>query len=207
MNNTEMLNTLQGAKTFIKDFCTKISGTELNDSAKQVLFLDSQQKVKETMEALNNIKTAFDNLGGVAEDNEEDGQIYELCVGLMDKLTKTLVDYRNSYSGIDPNVTEEETTAVVTEETINQAAQTNTSTQKIIKDMNEINEKASIAQLQEFTHAILVGKKFTYVKVTTAQELNTLINEIVDTNPNEKVSVYEVSFKPMPLKKKTIYTV
>ena len=73
--------------------------------------------------------------------------------------------------------------------------------------MNEINEKASIAQIQEFTHAILVGKKFMYVKATTAQELNTLINEAVDTNPNEKVSVYEVEFKPMPLKKKTIYTV
>lgn len=197
---------LSEAKNFIKDFCDKISGNEMNESAKQVFFLDNQQNVKDTMERLNNIKTNYDTIG-VIEANTEDAKCYELCTMLMNKLTKALADYRKSYSGINPDVTVEQTTAVVNEETINEAAQTNTSTQKIIKDMNELNEKASIAQLQEFTHAILVGKKFTYVKVATTQELNTMINQIADANPNEKVSVYEIDFKPMPLSKKTIYTV
>ena len=203
----EMKQKLSVAKDFIKDFCNKLSGNEMNESAKQVFFLDNQQKVKQTMEELSGIKDGFDNLGIELEDGSEEQKCYELCTGLMNKLTKTLTDYKNSYSGINPNVTVEDTTAVVTEETISDAAKNNSSTKKIIKDMNEINEKASIAQIQEFTHAILVGKKFMYVKATTAQELNTLINEAVDTNPNEKVSVYEVEFKPMPLKKKTIYTV
>ena len=207
MGNTEIKKVLQDAKDFIKEFCTKLSGEEMNDSAKQVFFLDNQQKVKQTMEALSNIKNVYDSMGVELEDGSEEQQCYELCTGLMGKLTSTLTNYKNSYATVKPNVTEEETTVVVNEQTIQEAAQNNTSTQKIIKDMNEINERASISQMQEFTHAILVGKKFIYVKATTAQELNTLVNEAADANPNEKVSVYEVEFKPMSLKKKTIYTV
>lgn len=207
MGNTEIKKVLQDAKDFIKEFCTKLSGEEMNDSAKQVFFLDNQQKVKQTMESLNNIKGAFDSMGVELEDGSEEQQCYELCVGLMGKLTNTLTNYKNSYAAVKPNVTEEETTVVVNEQTIQEAAQNNTSTQKIIKDMNEINERASISQMQEFTHAILVGKKFIYVKATTAQELNTLVNEAADANPNEKISVYEVQFNPIPLKKKTVYTV
>lgn len=198
---------LSEAKDFIKEFCNKITGTEINETAKQVYFLDNQQKIKETMDILTGIKTGYDNLGIELEDNSEEQKYYELCCGLMNKLTKTLTDYKNSYANIKHDVTVEDTTAVVTEDTIADAAKNNTSTQKIIKDMNEISQKANIAQMQEFTHAILVGKKFTYVKATTNQELNTLINEIVEANQNEKISVYEVNFIPMPLKKKTVYTV
>ena len=201
-----MKQTLSNAKNFIKDFCDKISGTEMNDSAKQVFFLDNQQKVRETMEALSNIKTGFDSIGELEEDSEEK-QCYDLAVLLMGKLTKALSDYRNSYSGINPNVSVEDTTVVVNEQTISEAAQSNTSTQKMIKDMNEINEKANISQLQEFTHAILAGKKFTYIKPTSKQELNMFINEIADANPNEKINVYEIEFKPVPLTKKTMYSV
>lgn len=207
MGNTEIKKVLQDAKDFAKEFCTKLSGEEMNDSAKQVFFLDNQQKVKQVMESLSNIKNAYDSMGMELEDGSEEQQCYELCSGLMNKLTKTLTDYKNSYSTVKADVTVEETTAVVNEQTIQEATQNNTSTQKMIKDLNEINERASIAQLQEFTHAILVGKKFIYVKTTTTQELNALINEAADANPNEKVSVYEVQFNLMPLKKKTMYTV
>lgn len=199
-------NVLSKAKDFIKEFCTKISGNEMNESAKQVFFLDNQKQIKETMEALSEIKNNYDALGDIPE-GTEDEKCYELCVGLMNQLTKTLTNYKNSYAGINPDVTVEETTVVVNEETIADAAQNNSSTKKMIKDMNEINEKASVAQLQEFTHAVLVGKKFTYLKPTSIQELNNFINEIASANPNEKVSVYEVDFNPIPLKTKTVYTV
>ena len=198
---------LSEAKDFIKEFSDKISGNELNDSAKQVLFLDNQKKMKETMDKLTSIKNDYETLGLDEDNDSEDAKRYELCVGLMNKLVKTLKDYKNSYSGINPNVTVEDTTPVLSEETITDAAKNNTSTQQIIKDMNAINEKASITQIQEFTHAILVGKKFSYVKITTVQELNNVINEIADANPNEKISVYEVVFNPVPLKTKTVYTV
>ena len=203
----EIDKVLSDAKDFIKDFSDKISGSELNDSAKQVLFLDNQKKMKETMDKLTNIKTNLETLGLIEDDDSEDSKRYEICIGLINKLVKTLKDYKDSQSGINPNVTVEDTTPVLSEETINEAAKNNTSTQQIIKDMNTINEKTSIAQMQEFTHAILVGKKFSYVKVATVQELNNLINEVADANPNEKISVYEVVFNPVPLKTRTVYTV
>lgn len=203
----EIDKVLSEAKDFIKDFSDKILGNELNDSAKQVLFLDNQQKMKNTMDKLTGIKTNFEALCLDENDGSEDAKRYEMCVGLMNKLVKTLKDYKASYSGVNPNVTIEDTTPVLSEETINDAMKNNTSTQQIVKDMNTLNERASIVQMQEFTHAILVGKKFTYTKVATVQELNNLINEIADANPNEKISVYEVVFNPVPLKTKTIYTV
>ena len=113
--DVEMKQKLSVAKDFIKDFCNKLSGNEMNESAKQVFFLDNQQKIKQTMEELSGIKDGFDNLGIELEDGSEEQKCYELCTGLMNKLTKTLTDYKNSYSGINPNVTVEDTTAVVTE--------------------------------------------------------------------------------------------
>lgn len=199
---------IMSAKDFIKDFCTKIMSTDMVDSAKQVYFLDNQKQIRETMESLNNVKSYFDNLGIELEDGSEEQQAYELCCGLMQKLTKTLTDYKNSQSAIKNDVTVEETTAVVTEETIANAAQNNSSTKQIIKDMNELNDKANVAQMQEFTHAIFAGKKpAVYVKATTVQELNTFINTVAEENPNEKLTVCEVIFNPIPLKRKTVYAV
>lgn len=206
MSSKEIENVLTEAKDFIKLFSNKLMGNELNDSAKQVFFLDNQQKVKLIMESLTNLESTLSSLGIDVLD-EDDQKYYDLCVTLMNKLTKTLTDYKKSYTEVKPDVTVEETTAIVTEETVKNAAQTNSSTKQLIKDMNELNEKANIAQMQEFTHAILVGKKFTYINAATAQELNVTINQIADANPNEKISVYEVDFKPVPLKQKTIYTV
>lgn len=133
MNNVETKQTLSKAKAFIKGFCNKLSGNEMNENAKQVYFLDNQQEIKNTMEELTAIKTEYDNLGIELEDGSEDEKCYELCTGLMNKLTKTLKDYKESYSGINPNVTVEDTTAVVTEETINDAAQNNTSTKRLFR--------------------------------------------------------------------------
>lgn len=198
---------LMKVKAFIDEFCAKITGQELNDSAKQVYFLDNHAQIKESMEALNAIKETFEAMGGIAEGDTENEQIYELTYALANKLTKTITDYRNNYTPVKADVSVEETTAVVSEETITDAVQNNTSTQALVKGISEINEKASIAQMQEFTHAILAGKKFTYVNATTKQELTSVINDIAKVNPNEEIKVFAVTFTPVPLKTKTIYTV
>lgn len=198
---------LMKVKTFIDEFCAKITGQELNDSAKQVYFLDNHAQIKESMEALNAIKETFEAMGGIAEGDTESEQIYELTYALANKLTKTITDYRNSYTPVKSDVSVEETTPVVSEETITDAVQNNTSTQALVKGISEINEKASIAQMQEFTHAILAGKKFTYVNAPTKQELVSVINDVAKVNPNEEIKVFAVNFVPVPLKTKTIYTV
>ena len=207
MNNTEIKQKLSDIKQFVIDFTRNMTDTEVTDSAKQVFFLDTQEKVKYSMETLTGIKSDLDALGIELQDGSEEQQIYELSSALMNKLTKTLTDYKNSYSGVKTDVTVEDTTAIVTAETISEAAKSNTSTQKMIKDMNELNEKATVSQLQEFTHALLVGKKFVYVNAATKEELNTVINQTADANPNEKISVYHVSLTPIQLKTKTTYTV
>ena len=205
MLNENIKNTLANAKVFISKFSADMTNPDITDAAKQVYFLDNQTTVKATMEELSNIKTSYESLG--VELVDDDAKAYEMSTTLMNRLTKVLTDYRNSYATVKADVTVEDTTAVVTTETISDAAKNNSSTQKIIKDMNELNENASVAQIQEFTHAILVGKKFVYTKATTKQELNTFINQIAEANPNENVSVYEVVLNKVPLKTKTTYTV
>ena len=73
--------------------------------------------------------------------------------------------------------------------------------------MNDINEKNNTIQIQEYTHCILVGDKFIHIKADSNQHLNECINSLADTYPNEKISVFEVILNPLPLKRKTIYTV
>ena len=182
---------LTEAEEFINDFSDKISGNGLSDSAKQVLFLDNQQKIKDTMGNLNDIKSDFEL---------EDTDKYDFCISLMNKLTKTLKDYRNSCSKINPDITVEDTTPVITAETIKEAVKNNASTQQMINDLKSVN-------FSPITYAIFVGNKLTYTDTTNMQELNELINNVADMNPNEKVEVYKVTLTNVPLKTKTIYTV
>lgn len=207
MNNTDVKQKLSGIKQFVIEFAKSMSDDAMTDSAKQVYFLDTQEKIKLSMETLAGIKNELEDSSVDLLDGSEEQQIYELSLALMNKITKALTDYKNSYSSVKNDVTVEDTTAIVTKETISEATKTNTSTQKMIKDMNELNEKTSVSQLQDITHAILVGKKFLYVNATTKENLNAVINQTAEANPNEKLSVFNITLTPIQLKTKTTYTI
>lgn len=205
--DANIISQLQDSKNFVAEFTKKMTDPNENESAKQVYFLDKQAEIKNSMSFLTNLVKTINGLGIELEDDSEEVKCLELANGLVNKLSKTLTDYKNSYSVIKPDVTVEETTVSVTDETIKEAVKNDSSTKQIVKDMNDINQKANVAAVQEITHAILVGNKFTYLKATTKQELNAFINEAADASPNAPIQLFTITLTPMPLKKKAVYTV
>jgi len=204
--DVNIIKRLNEAKDFVKNFSAVLENPEEQQAAKQVHFLDNKQEASDTMEFLKNLKDSLESLGIEFEAGSEEEQSYELSTMLFNKLSKTLVDFRNSYAGIKPTVTEEETIRPVTDETIKEAIATNKSTQKIVKDMDEISQQANASQLQEFSHVIYADGKSWYVKANTKEELVSSINQVGD-QAKTPVQVFEIVLKPLPLQKKTIYTV
>lgn len=205
--NTDILEKLKKTKEFVNSFCVKILSPEENENAKQVYFLDNKVEVEESLKFLTDIKEMLDSLGEEIPEGSEEEKVYELSNVLFNKLTKSITDYKNSFSQVRTDVTIDETIKSVTEDTIKQAMATDKSTQQIAKDMNELNQKATVSQAQDFTHAVLVGGKFLYYKPADKNELNTIVNEIVNTNPSEVPQVFEIEFKPVQLKRKAVYVV
>lgn len=202
-----ILEKLKSTKEFVNNFCAKILSAEENENAKQVFFLDNKPQVEESMKFLTDLKGMFDSLGDEIAEGSEEEKVYELSAALINKITKTMTDYKNSFTQIKADVTVDETIKSVNEETIKQAMASDKSTQQLAKDMNELSQKQTASNLQEFTHAILVGGKFQYYKPVDKNDLNAIVNEVAAANPNDVPQVFEVEFKPVTVKRKAVYVV
>lgn len=204
--DANIIEKLKDTKAYVTQVCTNLLAPDENQNAKQVYLLDNQSEIKNSMKFLTDVKGMLEPLGDEIAEGSEEEKILELTNALFNKLSKTLNDFKNGIS-FNKHATEEDTTVIVNEDTIKEALQNDKSTQQIAKDMNEINQKVTVSQIQEFTHAFYLGGKFLYYKAVSETDLNQYLNEIVSANPNENVQVFAVSLTPLPLKKKTIYTV
>lgn len=194
-------NLIIESEKFVNDFCSNIAGKEMNESAKQVYFLDNHGKVKKTLELLITIRDAYE----IKESKtEEETAIYNLTSNLIERLTETIRNYKNSYN-VKPDVSIEDTTVVINKETITNAMENNSSTQALVKNMNEIDEKTNITQIQKFTHAVLGENGFVFINAKTEDELIKIINDLAKINPKE-LKLFKLEFTPVPLKTKTVYT-
>jgi hypothetical protein len=179
----------------------------MNDAAKQAYFLDNQANIKKTLGFLNNLKSVYESV--VSEDNvaEEDARIYELIGTLITTLSDTLSAYREGLKA-NPNVTKEDTTVVVNEETLKQAMEEDTSTKKMVEDMQTLATQHS-ASNGEYNYMIVVSKtKPYYVYAPTKQDLIALVNQVADSTPGATIEVFEIKYTTVPLKTatKTVYT-
>jgi hypothetical protein len=204
--DANIIERLKETKIFVTEVCTKLLSPDENQNAKQVYILDNQGNIQDTMKFLTDVRNMLSAFGDELAEGSEEEKVLELTCALSNKLSKTLEDFKNGIV-VNKHATVADTTASVTEETIKNAVQNDKSTQQIVKDMNEINQKASITQIQEFTHAFYVGGKFLYYKAQTETDLNAYLNELIAANPSGNVQVFAVSLTPIQLKKKTIYTV
>lgn len=198
---------LSEAKNFVSDFVSNMTSNEMNDAAKQAYFLDNQANIKKTLGFLNNLKSIYE--GVVSEDTvaEEDARVFELITTLITTLSDTLKNYREGLKA-NPDVTKEETTVVVNEETVKHAMEEDTSTKKMVEDMQALATQKT-AQNGEYNYMIVVSKTQPYyVYAPTKQELIALVNQVADSTPGATIEVFEIKYTAVPLKTvtKTVYT-
>ena len=193
------------AELFAMNFIAKISDASEQPARKQVYFLDNQEELQQYMGALQKIVTNIRK-----DDPSEDGEDYEVLLNradaVIDKLKKAIADFQKELT-VSDSVTEEETTAQFTEETLKDAMKTNKTTQEITANMNAIAESQKARTKVSYNYALVCDGQITMLTANNTQELNDAINAVADSGNYKSIDLYKMQFTPVPLKKKTILSV
>ena len=191
------------AELFAMNFIAKISDTSEQPERKQVYFLDNQDELKKYMEALQKIVNSFaDDENVTTEDSE-----------LIDKAGEIITDLKSAVSNfqkeliVNPDATEEDTTAVLSEETINDAMKSNKTTQEISKNMNAIAEQQKAASAIAYNYALVCDGQINMFTANTKEDLNTMINNLANNGNYKDIQLFKMSFTSVPMHKKTVLSV
>ena len=191
------------AELFAMNFIAKISDTSEQPERKQVYFLDNQDELKKYMGALQKIVNSFaDDENVTTEDSE-----------LIDKAGEIITDLKSAVSNfqkeliVNPDATEEDTTAVLSEETINDAMKSNKTTQEISKNMNAIAEQQKAASAIAYNYALVCDGQINMFTANTKEDLNTMINNLANNGNYKDIQLFKMSFTSVPMHKKTVLSV
>jgi len=195
------------AEAFAIDFIAKISSPNEQPERKQVYFLDTQDDLKKYMGALQKVVSSLNN------PTEEDEGVDEEALTLIAKANAVITQLKTAIAefqkelAISDDVTEEETTAVFTQETLSDAMANNATTKEIAANMNAIAEQQAVASQLTYNYALVCDGQINMIAATTKSQLNDSINAIANTGNYQSIQLYKMQFTPVPLKQKTVLSV
>lgn len=193
------------AEMFAMNFIAKISDKTEQAARKQSYFLDNQDQLKKYMNALQKIVNSVDT----EEDSEEESDDAVLVMranDIISKLKTAISEYQKELT-IDNDITEQDTTATLTQETISDAMETNKTTQEISANMNAIAKQQSIASQIGYNYALVCDGQIHMIAATDKTQLNTSINAIANEGSYKSIQLFEMKFTPIKLNKKTVLSV
>ena len=191
------------ADLFTIDFIAKLSDKSEQPARKQAYFLDNQEELQKYMGALQKIIVSIGN----AEDiEEEDADLITRAQSVIDALKKAIMDYQKELT-ISDSTSEEDTTATLTQETISDAMKTNKTTQEISANMQAIAEQQKASSQIGYNYALVCDGQVNLLAANDTAQLNESINAIANAGSYKSIQLYKMAFTPVPLKKKTVFTV
>lgn len=191
------------AELFANDFIKKLSDSTEQPERKQVYFLDNQDELKKYMSALQKIANSVNDNENVTDED----------MVLVDKASNIIADLKTAVSNfqkeliVNPDVTEENTTAVLSEDTISDAMKSNKTTQEISKNMNAIAEQQKASTAIAYNYALVCDGQINMFLANTKDELNNMINSLANNGNYKDIQLFKMSFVPVPLHKKTVLSV
>ena len=191
------------AELFTNDFIKKLSDSTEQPERKQVYFLDNQDELKKYMSALQKIANSVNDNENVADED----------MVLVDKASNIITDLKTAVSNfqkeliVNPDATEEDTTAVLSEDTISDAMKSNKTTQEISKNMNAIAEQQKASSVIAYNYALVCDGQINMFLANTKDELNNIINNLANSGNYKDIQLLKMSFVPVPLNKKTVLSV
>ena len=191
------------AELFTNDFIKKLSDSTEQPERKQVYFLDNQDELKKYMSALQKIANSVNDNENVADED----------MVLVDKASNIIADLKTAVSNfqkeliVNPDATEEDTTAVLSEDTISDAMKSNKTTQEISKNMNAIAEQQKASSTIACNYALVCDGQINMFLANTKDELNNMINNLANSGNYKDIQLFKMSFVPVPLNKKTVLSV
>ena len=191
------------AELFTNDFIKKLSDSTEQPERKQVYFLDNQDELKKYMNALQKIANSVNDNENVTDED----------MILVDKASNIIADLKTAVSNfqkeliVNPDATEEDTTAVLSEDTISDAMKSNKTTQEISKNMNAIAEQQKVSSVIAYNYALVCDGQINMLLANTKDELNNMINNLANSGNYKDIQLFKMSFVPVPLNKKTVLSV
>lgn len=191
------------AELFANDFIKKLSDSTEQPERKQVYFLDNQDELKKYMSALQKIANSVNDNENVTDED----------MVLVDKASNIIADLKTAVSNfqkeliVNPDATEEDTTAVLSEDTISDAMKSNKTTQEISKNMNAIAEQQKASTSIAYNYALVCDGQINMFLANTKDELNNMINSLANNGNYKDIQLFKMSFVPVPLHKKTVLSV
>ena len=191
------------AELFANDFIKKLSDSTEQPERKQVYFLDNQDELKKYMSALQKIANSVNDNENVTDED----------MVLVDKASNIIADLKTAVSNfqkeliVNPDATEEDTTAVLSEDTISDAMKSNKTTQEISKNMNAIAEQQKASTAIAYNYALVCDGQINMFLANTKDELNNMINNLANSGNYKDIQLFKMSFVPVPLNKKTVLSV
>lgn len=191
------------AELFSMSFIAKISDKSEQAARKQAYFLDNQEELTKYMGALQKIVASYGEEPNLTED---DALLIERAQTIIDNLKKAIADYQKELT-ISDDTSEEDTTAALTQETISDAMKTNKTTQEISANMQAIAEQQKASSQIGYNYALVCDGQINMIAANDKAQLNDSINAIANAGNFKSIQLYEMTFKPVQLKKKTVLTV
>ena len=192
------------AELFAMDFIAKIQDKNMQEAAKAAYFMDNQEELGKMLQGL---KTVVERLKEQDIITDDDYVLVDRAEALRTQIEDCIKIYQQSLN-IKSDVSEEETSAQLTEQTIAEAMKTNQTTQQISKNMAEIAEQQKLAaNAPAFNYALVCDGQINMIQANDKTMLNNMINQVAGNGNYKNISLFQMSFKPVPLKQKTILSV
>lgn len=191
------------AEIFAMNFIAAINDETIPSARKQAYFLDNQEDLQKYMAAMQKIMTSIDK----DDSSEDEALLLNRAENIVNDLKTAIMEYQKELI-IDSNISEEETTTALTQETISDAMKNNKTTQEISANMQAIAEQQKAQQPQlGFNYALVCDGQVNLINAVDKTQLTESINTVANGGNYANIQLYEISFKPVQLKKQTILTV
>lgn len=194
---------IEQSKEVAEELAKNLLDKSIPLNKRQVYFMDNHGKTQQCMKALQNIIDVIKNNPESVSDEEI--QAMNDSKAILDSIQKSVAELQQELM-INEDVQEEDlSTPGITQESIQDAMENNITTKDIMKDMNQI--ASSDPSYISYTHCLVCDNCCNFFAANSKQELNDRINDITSAVEYNQVSLFKVSFIPVPLKKKTILSV
>lgn len=191
------------AELFAMNFIAKISDKTEQAARKQSYFLDNQEDLTKYMSVLQKIVTG---LGADENISEDDAVLLNRAKSIIDNLKEAISNLQKELT-INNDVSEEDTTVSLTQETISDAMQNNKTTQEISANMQAIAEQQKVSNQIGYNYALVCDGQINMIAAADKAQLNESINAIANNGEYKSIQLYQMTFTPVQLKKKTVLSV
>lgn len=191
------------AELFAMNFIAKISDKTEQPARKQSYFLDNQEDLTRYMSVLQKIVTGLNADENITED---DAILLNRAKSIIDNLKEAISNLQKELT-INNDVSEEDTTVSLTQETISDAMQNNKTTQEISANMQAIAEQQKVSNQIGYNYALVCDGQINMIAAIDKAQLNESINAIANNGEYKSIQLYQMTFTPVQLKKKTVLTV